>query len=101
MLKLAPWKHPDLLAVPSLPAPATPLGLLFKLEFLFQVNNKKIKMLSSKSSFSQVRDGLWILPTTMCRGGLFDDGAHVIGLYEYCLVQKEGMMLTQALPCFL
>lgn len=40
MLKLAPWKHPDLQAVPSLPAPATPLGLLFKLEVLFQVNKK-------------------------------------------------------------
>lgn len=38
MLKLAPWKHPDLLAVPSLPAPATLLDLLFKPEVLFQVN---------------------------------------------------------------
>lgn len=44
MLKLAPWKHPDLLAVPSLPAHATPLGLLFKLKFLFQVNDKKNKL---------------------------------------------------------
>ena len=41
MLKLVPWKHPDLLAMPSLPAPATPLGLLFKCKFLFQVNNVK------------------------------------------------------------
>lgn len=102
MLKLAPWKHPDLPAVPSLPAHATPLGLLFKLEFLFQVNDKnKIKILSPQSSFFQVRDGLWILPTTVSRGGLFDDRAHMTGLCKYSLVRKEGMMLTPALPHFL
>lgn len=79
MLKLAPWKHPDLLAAPSLSRAATPPSLFFKAEFLFQVKIKK-KMLLLGEGY---------------------DGAQDTGLYPYMQVLKGAMKPIMELPFFL